>query len=205
MMPKTFRKPTDEDRALLGEALNQWHRELLGPKVRVGLVLIEPPRNEQGDATAPAITVAGNRIAAKVRRLAAKARLYNDHDIEIDLDADFWAELTKKRRLALLDHELEHVVLLDGLDMGGRPKLTLQPDDYAVNGFVSVAERHGGDSLEVIQLQAMYDQAGQMLFPWAQSDGQSKRPLPDGRGSETRGSATPEGAQKKGKGKAKVA
>lgn len=215
-MPRRFRKPTDEDCELLGEALNTHHPELIEAKVRVGLILVEPPFNSEGQVTGPAITVAGNRVAAQCRRLSAKARVYNDHDVEIDIDASIWSEMNKKHRLALLDHELEHVVLLDGLEPGGRPKLTLQPDDYATSGFVSVAERHGGDSFEVIHLKAMWEQAGPMLFPWAehedspqspgapgQSPDQTERPspdrkggddarhgapLPDGRGSESRGS-----------------
>lgn len=100
------------------------------------------------------------------------------------IDADRWSELSESSRRALIDHELEHVVVRKGddgailTDDDLRPKLRLKPDDWVLTGFRCIVDRHGDSALEAMALHTLWDMHGQGLFSWAKDapkNNQSKR------------------------------
>lgn len=57
------------------------------------------------------------------------------------------------RRLALLDHELTHLEVVEQggkfkVTGDGRPKIYMRPDDWTFTGFKEIVERHGTESYE---------------------------------------------------------
>ena len=69
-------------------------------------------------------------------------------DASIVIDQDAWGDLSDQSRIALIDHELEHLErylraknepLEDDL---GRPKLKVKLHDWQLGGFRSISERH---------------------------------------------------------------
>jgi len=173
-MPKTYSKPDSKELELLKLAIKNWHPDLEEAKAKIALVMVGPAVNDAGDVTAPAITGQGVAVAARVGLVSPKRRVYMEYDAEIEIDETVWADFDADKRLALLDHELEHVqVRRDrnnaiARDDDLRPKLRLGADDYMLTGFVAVAKRHGGNALEVISLRSLWDEYGQALFPFAQ-------------------------------------
>jgi hypothetical protein len=97
----------------------------------------------------PAVKLGGCPCLAKVRTYNLKQRHLTGFDAEIMVDGDRWDDLEEGQRIALLDHELNHLQLcigMDGrlkLDDLGRPKLKTIPDDWMLTGFTCVIERHG--------------------------------------------------------------
>ena len=172
-MPKTFKKADEQSRKLFDRATKNWHPEIVAANLRVALIFVEPACNKDGEPSAPAITTAGMRVAAKTRCVTRKRRVYNPHDVEIEIDALLWGQLSEQERLALLDHELHHVEVFKSksgaflTENDDRPVVRLFKDDYMLTGFVAVAKRHGESSLEVKAMKILWDSCGQALFPWA--------------------------------------
>src|ERR1019366_9477538 len=77
--------------------------------------------------------------------------------------------LSETRRLALLDHELTHLVLRcdeDGLkhDDIGRPTFKIKQHDFDLGGFAEVVERHGEASVEALQFSRFETLYGQLML-----------------------------------------
>lgn len=153
--------------AIVAEATRMYHPRLNEAGVTVGVVMAEAKVDENGDPQGPALVVRGHAVLAKVRVVPAKERVQGLMDAEIVLDGDRWPLLSREERLAVLDHELAHLQLAAEVDDAGRPKLRLRHHDYEFGWFVEVAERHGAASQEVQQARAVFDEAGQALFPFA--------------------------------------
>lgn len=94
-------------------------------------------------------------------------------DVTLLIDGHWWGRASPAERLALVDHELTHLVLrLDKEgkvkpDDCGRPKLKIRPHDWEFTGFAVVAQRHGQNSGELQHARKLADRFGQLLFPWA--------------------------------------
>jgi len=172
-MPKTYNKPDSKALELLKVAIKNWHPDLVEAEAKVALVMVGPAVNDAGDVTTPAITMQGVAVAARVGLVSPKRRVYMEYDVEIEIDETVWTDFDEDKRLALLDHELEHVqVRRDrnsaiARDDDLRPKLRLGADDYMLTGFVAVAKRHGRNAIEVMSLRSLWDEYGQGLFPFA--------------------------------------
>lgn len=90
----------------------------------------------------------GKTVLAKAGKLGAQAQfLAGDADAVIIVDAARWEELNSDQRLALVDHELCHLVQATDkneaqvFQVDGRPLLRVRAHD--VEEFVEVIQRHG--------------------------------------------------------------
>lgn len=120
------------------------------------------------------LTHHGYAAMAVVRLNSLKERTQGKPDVHLDLDAD-WHLLSRERRVALIDHELEHIRLVyetrkkspgfgqPRRDDRGRPKLRLLRHDLVVGGFAAVIERHGENALEVDAINACGKRQAEIL------------------------------------------
>lgn len=155
----------DIDR-LVADVLDQHHPELAEASVKVKTLLVTNP------AGGPALRWHGTAAAARIRRCNERDRFLVGADLIIELDAESWAGYSPATHAAVLDHELEHVVVLTDragklkLHPDGRPKLGLRDHDWLLGGFNSIVDRHGPAALEAVALETVVKQ-GQGYFPWA--------------------------------------
>lgn len=172
-MPRTYAKGDGDTIALLNKAIEAYHAELKELNVRVGVILVSPPKNAEGEPTGAAVTHAGHEVLATVKLTTPADRVFSPYDAIVRIDQERFDLMIEEQQLALLDHELTHLVVRrddDGhplLTEDLRPKLALKPDDIFVTGFAEVAERHGEHSVEVRTMRGLQDRFGQLLFPWA--------------------------------------
>lgn len=111
------------------------------------------------------------------------------------IDGYEWNKASDRQRLALIDHELEHLALIENKptkkepnltgfkrDDLGRPKLKTRPHDWELAGFQTIALRHGENSHEARQFAAFRDEFGQLnmfgpnVLQIAEKAGNGKRP-----------------------------
>lgn len=110
----------------------------------------------------------GRDAYAKIKIANPEARAQLPVDAVLTIDGKAWNRLEEATQRALLDHELEHLVVSweylpwdpdsdddpsverrePKLDEYDRPKLNMRSHDFEVGWFKSVAERHGEWSIE---------------------------------------------------------
>lgn len=180
-MPKCFKPADEEVMDLLQRALRSYHPSLVQENVVIRVVMVEPDKDpETLMPKAPALTVGGFPVLAKVKLASGTERAAGGYDVVISINDWRWEQLEEAHKLACLDHELEHVVLdvdRDGLTKRtetGRAKLRTRPDDYMINGFDSVAQRHGQNSIEVLQLRGTA-LSHQLVFDFLKDEEPKKR------------------------------
>jgi len=117
----------------------------------------------------PTLTSGGYACAAITRIISTRMRAHGMPDVEILVDGDRWAGWSREKQDAILDHELEHIVVSKQVDSMGRPKLRLRGHDFQLGWFRSVAERHGEHSLEVEQAEDLVAKSKQVFFPFAET------------------------------------
>lgn len=164
---------------LLERAMRQWHPELVDVGVTVTAKLASPTdkqMEEHDEAGKP-----GHPVVVKWHGYAAVALIkvtkYDDRvdglaDARLVIDRLRWEDMNEKQHLALLDHELEHVVVQrtkDGAvktDDIGRPKLKLKLHDEQLGVFKDVARRHGPNSIDYRELEDIHRRWEQDEFAW---------------------------------------
>lgn len=128
-------------------AMTKYHPAIHAAGVK--LVAIMARSFDANEEPVPAIKLAGNPCLAKIKSYNLKQRHLTGYDGEVMVDGDLWDDLEEGQRIALFDHELTHLQIIIGMDGRmklddlGRPKLKTIPDDYYINGFFCVIERHG--------------------------------------------------------------
>lgn len=120
----------------------------------------------------PAIKVRGYPAAAKISVTSLQDRVRGIADAKLLIDREAWSRLSESRRIALLDHELEHLdPVIDALglvlDDLGRPKLRMRPHDFEMGFFESVYKRHGEASMENAAISEFQDRYGRQLLLFA--------------------------------------
>lgn len=131
----------------------------------VGLIEAHYQDLKEGDVTitylmahnpdGPALTKGGWPCKALVKINSLRDRVAGLSDCLILLDEDGWREWSAKHQLAVMDHELFHVLVCRNkvgaikYDDANRPKLKLRPHDFECTGFHAIARRHGAHSVEV--------------------------------------------------------
>lgn len=144
----TLPGPTEWITTLLASQMRQHHEALHDAGVRIGVLLA------RSDTESPPVKHGGYGAAATVRVVPLKDRLTKGYDAEMMVDEALWAEFSRERQAALLDHELSHLrlVLKDGepqTDDIGRPRLkTVRADWHGGDGFTDVVARHGTEAVE---------------------------------------------------------
>lgn len=182
---------------LIRLVMEEYHGDLLGEKARVRAVMVEGARNKYGELTAPALTAFGVAAAAKIRVANPRERVLCECDVILQIDADGWSDLTEAQKRSLLDHELTHIQVKrdkNGLTKrrdDGSAVFESIPDDYCINGFFAVMQRHKSDSMEALGLRRLAERGGQLIFGFMETlltaeveqaakglldDGRAKRP-----------------------------
>lgn len=115
------------------------------------------------------LTLHGYPAAATVKIMSHERRAQGSADVLLTIDAIAWHELSAAERVALLDHELTHVLILekDGAvvrDDLRRPKLKLRLHDVEIGGFLEVMDRHREAALEVMAVRACVRAGGQYYW-----------------------------------------
>jgi len=176
-MGRTCSEANKTSTDLLTHTMEKQHQWLLDEQVRVRFLMVDPPRDKSNMPTAPALQLAGHSCAGKIKLCNARERILSGGiDVVLEVDAPAWKNFDKKRREALLDHELTHVEPKRDAagatlhDETGRALLFLKPDDYLVTGFYEVALRHEEMSLEVVSLGRLLVQGeiGQLVFDFCE-------------------------------------
>ncbi|TXH55560.1 MAG: hypothetical protein E6Q97_08545 [Desulfurellales bacterium] len=169
----TFRTAEKEWVDLLAEVMKQHHPDLVEAGVTVGLLFAHAPRNDAtGEPQGPALKHNGYPALAVVKINSQRDRVEGKPDATITLDGDRWPDESRESRVALLDHELAHLVLVRDEDGGiktddcFRPRLKCREHDFQLGGFWDVVERHGKDAVESRAYQDLHRGFSQRCFPW---------------------------------------
>lgn len=162
----TYRRANQDLQELLQKLLESYHPDLIEFGVRIDLLWAYADRDEAtGEIQSPAIVHNGYPAAGLCKINSLIDRALGLGDVRILLDHDQWESFNPRTQAAVLDHELEHVILRDERDDLGRPKIKMKKHDVQAGWFRAVAERHGAHSLERIQAKMVYDASGQAFWP----------------------------------------
>jgi hypothetical protein len=187
-MTTTYEQAIEPAAGILAEVIQRWHRNLSDADVTIDLLAAHAPENagaEEADQI-PALTRGGYAVAAYTRVVALRDRTAGLGDAQIIYDGDAWRHWSPETRLAVLDHELEHLELVRDSegevkqDDLGRPRLRIKPHDHQHGWFDAVAQRHGAASLEVQQAQRLMDERGQLYFAFAATGTDGREATPRG-------------------------
>lgn len=152
---------------LIAVAIKDYHKELDAAGVTIHAVFA---RNFDGDGEPiAAVKAHGVAAAAKIQITSLVDRVRGIKDAKLTIDGHYWDRASESRRLALLDHELEHLTVQTDdagvkFDDAGRPKLRMRHHDWELTGFASVVERHGEASVEAQQFSYFQDEFGQLCL-----------------------------------------
>lgn len=151
----------------------KYHPDLLAPEkpTKLDFVFAEQEPNESGQRSdTPAVKLHGVPCYAVCKIIPSKQRAFGRGDIEICIDRIKWDKLSVATRKALLDHELNHIIVRrdkhDAIitDAYERPKHAMRPHDREFGWFDCVAQRHRGASLEVQQAKVIAEEAGSVYW-----------------------------------------
>lgn len=158
-MPKTYLPCADHDQSVLDmadELMRRYYQDLLEADLKISFLFVSH------DGVGPALTHGGYPAAAVVKANSLKDRVEGKADVTITIDKEWWEQHDTSQNLALLDHELYHVMIArddDGktiLDDAGRPKVRMRPHDYQIGGFHDIAKRHRMKSVDMSAIQDVH-------------------------------------------------
>jgi hypothetical protein len=156
-MTTIYEKAPAECRDICDRMMKQYHGELTDFGVTVDLLLATMKVEENFKPGSVTLKLRGYPVAAYIKINPYKLRVQGHADAEMVIDGDRWPDMSDEQKDALMDHELEHLLLkknkdgevqFDDLD---RPKLTMALHSHQFGWFDSIARRHGGNSFEVQQ------------------------------------------------------
>ena len=153
--------------AMLNQVMENNHPDLVTAEVKIAGLFVE----DDGDA--PDLVAHGHECAGKIRLATPIERKLLEVDAVLLISHsvwDLWGQFKKPAQLALLDHEVTHLVLSDKAGVtqshaDGRPKLKLIPDDFMVTGFYEVMQRNKNEALETSSLRTVVQKVEE-LFPF---------------------------------------
>ena len=163
-MAKTYERAPDEVEERAERLINLYHTDLELAGVRIDFIFAT---NDDGTA----VTHHGYPALALCRVVSLKDRAKKMGDAEIVIDGVAYDAMSDAQKDGLLDHELEHLIVVrdkDGeiaTDDLYRPKLKLKKHDWQMGWFTNIAQRHGMNSPEVYQAKILWDNDGQAFFP----------------------------------------
>lgn len=155
-MAKTYNEVDHTVYDLIESVMKKHHADLAEHEVTVHAVFVEATDKEGGEV--PALKHGGYPAAAKIKITSLEQRARGVADAQMTIDGYHWRRMGPAQQLALIDHELEHLILnptkegVIGDDLG-RPRLKCQLHDWQLGGFASIVERHGENAIEVQEIQ----------------------------------------------------
>ena len=162
----------EEVKPYLDQVLSGIHQALHEEGVTFCLQFAFRKTADGEDADRPAISHHGYPALALISVGKLRDRAAGHADVRILIDGRRWQDLSEPEKTAVLDHELEHLVLIrdvDGTvkrDDVGRPKLKLRPHDCQIGLFFSVVQRHGIHAVESQAYRELHREMTQRQFPW---------------------------------------
>lgn len=167
-MPITLDPAGPDVLDVVDRVMAQYHPALIEHRVTVGLLMAWNSKK-----LLPAVKLHGVPCAAIIKNTPYLQRVHGIRDAVITFDGRLWKENSDAWRVALVDHELQHLSpLLDRKtdrlkeDALGRPKLRMRPHDWELSGFQIIAHRHGPQALEVQEFHRATKEFRQVLFTW---------------------------------------
>lgn len=161
--------PTSETLSLLSSVMEEYYPDLIKNNVTVDVTMAFAKEGEP-------LKCGGYPALAFVKITSLKHRVKGLKDSEITIDGQIWETLTDPQRRAIIDHELQHLIIaLDKegnakIDDAGRVKLRLRRHDYQLGWFREVANRHGENSTECYQAKILLKNDGSTFFPKENQD-----------------------------------
>lgn len=181
-MSKTYDKAPKEILNILDQVQSEFHLDHVEAKLRIGVVMVGPEVNKDGEETGPAISKHGHRAVCKTRLVSARDRLNTPYDAMIDIDEKIWETLTEDQQHAMIDSALTAIELIEGKEGDkfaeaddGRPRLKIRKEDFMVSGYEQVIRRHKDSALEYREIKAIWDRCGQGRFAFAADFGEKKK------------------------------
>lgn len=165
----SYTKAGDEEKEVLETTINNYHPQIKSADVSFCILFVFADTDKDGMPKGPALKLHGVPALATMKIISLKLRAHGLSDAEILIDGDRWGGLTDRQRVALLDHELNHIepnykdnmLVLDDLN---RPKLSIRQHDYNFGWFIDVVQRHGESSVESMQANAFMEESGQLFL-----------------------------------------
>jgi len=191
-MAKTFRAGGSAIDKIVTAVMNTYHTSLAKHKVRFRTLIVRQIDEEGDPVDVQVLRKGGNLCLATIKVCTPKDRVLMETDLVLTIDGFMWDHLSEGQRHALMDHELEHILIdtdKDGITKthpDGAAKLISQPDDWATTGFQSVLERHGTDSIEYLGMVNAANRLPEQLYFAFTADtkiikgGKSRRKAADG-------------------------
>lgn len=171
-MPTTFSPCESSVSDMAFTVMKKYYPDLIEADVTIAYLFAE---NQDGQA----LKLHGYPAAATVKINSYANRVEGMTDATIKIDKSWWEERSEEDQLALLDHELCHLLL--GTDDNGspltddlgRPKLKMRQCDFQIEGFDQIVKRHGFAAEEcraVLETRSRWMQAGFEFFGDAGDD-----------------------------------
>jgi hypothetical protein len=160
-----YDQATPEIISLINETINKYHPELVEAQVTIEAVMAFD------DKGGYPVKANGYPALACIRINSLKNRVKGFADAEITIDKNAYDALNNPQKIALLDHELYHLLVVrdkEGnikTDDANRSKLRLKKHDYQMGWFKEIAARHGENSPEVYQANILWQKDGRTFFP----------------------------------------
>lgn len=172
-MAKKYEMCGDGVQDLCRSVMEKYHGDLLG--ARVDVVCLFASDEDKDGYPKPAVKLHGLTCYATCKIVPEINRAAGMADAMILIDKHLWEKrLERKQRKPLLDHELSHLLLKTDdegtmVDECGRPKLEMRQHDWDITGFADVMERHGANSVELLEARNFYGTSnGQLFFDYTQ-------------------------------------
>jgi len=183
-MAQTYELADVGTEKLLAEVRKRHHPILEKCSVTVAVLHVADIDAETGEVHRT-LKAHGYPAAAEIKITPLKQRVLGVADAVVVLDQAAWDDMSREERRSVLDHELCHlqvkaierglVGMLDAVrtsapparDDHGRPVLKMRQHDWQLGGFREIAKRHGAQAIEVQEVQACRDRAGQYFWDFA--------------------------------------
>lgn len=155
-MGKTFIPCADEDQTVLDMAdmlMRKYYPEFIDAGLTIAYLFVST------DGIGAALSHGGYPAAGICKINSLKDRVEGKADCTITIDKEWWTNHDNNQCLALLDHELHHILIAhddDGnliTDDAGRPKVKLRKRDWQHGGFLEIAKRHRMASVDMASIQ----------------------------------------------------
>lgn len=158
-MPIVYQSASSDTLSLLDKAIDTYHPDIREYDLKIGVLFATSVDKKGNSDGKPSVKLANHPAAAKIKLVSLKDRIFKKLDAEITIDGCGWSQFSEATKLAVLDHELEHIVIDKSPEAeaedDGRPKLKLKDDDFMVWGFQCILERHGIHSPEAAGIKSL--------------------------------------------------
>ena len=149
---------------LIKSTMEQYHDELHNAGVTVDAMFAYDANGEHP------VKHGGYPALAYIKITSLKNRIKGMADAEITIDGDAYNAMNELQRIALIDHELHHLIIARDkedhikFDDAERPKLKIRKHDYQMGWFRDIALRHKENSPEVYQAQMLWQADATTFF-----------------------------------------